>query len=106
VVDLTRTPLPKDLLVRLAGRIIDIHAIAREWNPIEQFTETVVGAIVDSVVSGPFFVSRARLLASCMANFLEIAEQNKEQSVDRILSSTIQSVHGSLAAKPLTSQWE
>ncbi len=65
IVDLTKTPLPHDILLKLAGRVVELHATAREWDPRQYFTQEVISQLVASVESGAFIVSKARLLASC-----------------------------------------
>lgn len=106
IVDLTKTPLPHDILLKLTGRVVDLHATARQWDPRQYFTQEVIGQIVASVESGAFIVSKARLLSSYAANLLEVVEQNRDQAVAGMLKGTLQAVLTSLAQKAETKQWE
>ena len=106
IVDLTKTSMPHDLLLKLVGRVVDLHAIAREWNPRAYFTEDVITQIVADVESGAFIVSRPRLLASCAATLLEIIEQNRDQPITGLLKDTLQAVHAKLVQKSKTEEWD
>jgi hypothetical protein len=106
IVDLTKTPLPHDLLVKLAVRVVDLHAMAREWDPRQYFTPEIISQMVAAVESGAFLVSRPRLLSSFVATLLEIVEQNRDQPVTDLLKGTLQAVHASLAKKPVTDRWD
>jgi bacteriophage exclusion system BrxC/D-like protein len=106
IVDLTRTPMPHDILMQLAGRVIDLHAVARDWNPREYFTKDIIRQMVASVESQAVVVTKPRLMASCAATLLEIVEQNRDQAVAGLLASTLKVVHASLARKAEVKQWE
>ena len=106
IVDLTKTPLPHDLLLRLANRIIDLHAAAWKWDPREYFTDDAISQVVDIVERQGVAVTKPRLLASCVATLLEIVEQNREQSVATILKPTLSAVKGTLSKKAAPEQWE
>jgi hypothetical protein len=106
IVDLTKTPLPHDILMKLAGRVIDLHAVARDWDPREYFTQDIITQMVASVESQAVVVTKPRLLASCAATLLEIVEQNRDQAVAGMLKDTLKAVHASLAQKAEAKQWE
>jgi hypothetical protein len=106
IVDLTRTPLPHDILMKLAGRVIDLHAVARDWDPREHFTPDVIKELVASVESQAVEVTKPRLLASCAATLLEIVEQNRDQAVAVLLAGTLKAARASLARKAEARQWE
>jgi hypothetical protein len=106
IVDLTKTSMSHDLLSQLVGRVIDIHSIAREWNPSAYFSQEAITQLIAQVESGAFIVSKPRLLASCAATLLEIIEQNRDQSLVGLLKDTLQAVHASLAETPTAKQWD
>lgn len=106
VVDLTQTPMPHDLLVQLAARVVEIHGCARNWAAAEIFTAEVVNRIVSAAETNAFTVSKPRLLTSCMATLLEMIEQNRSCAVASLLDATLETVHSSLVHKSETTQWE
>jgi hypothetical protein len=106
VVDLTKTQLPHDILLKLASRIVDLHAVAREWDPRPFFGDEVIRQIVECVESQAFAVTKPRLLASFTATTLEIVEQNRAQATMDVLLSTFDAVQKSLSKQPEKSLWE
>jgi hypothetical protein len=106
IVDLTKTPLPHDILLQLTDRIVDLHAVARAWNPREHFTKSVIEQLVAGVESQAVTVTKPRLLSCCAATLLEVIEQNREQTVPDMLQSTLKAVQASLSKKADTKQWD
>jgi hypothetical protein len=106
VVDLTKTPLPHNILLKLARRVVDLHAVARNWDPSPYFTDDLIREIVSCVESQAFAVTKPRLLASFAATTLEIVEQNRGETTIGMLMGTFEAVQASLARKPDKSLWE
>jgi hypothetical protein len=106
IVDLTKTPLPHDMLVQLADRIIDIHATARNWKPRQYLTPDITKQVVDAVEAQGAAVSKPRLLASCAASLLEIVEQNRDEPIAAIVISTLNAAKQALLKKPVIEKWE
>lgn len=105
IVDLTKTPLPHDHLLRLGHRVVAIHSIARNWAPENWFVDELVNSLVAAVESSGFGVSKPRLLASCMANVLEIVEQNRKCNLSDLIKSTVETVGKSLLLRPEGKTW-
>ena len=74
--------------------------------PREYLDDEILNKLVANVESGPFIVSKARLLASCTAALLEMIEQNRDQSVHSMLEGTLTAVHSSLVQESETKQWD
>jgi hypothetical protein len=106
IVDLTKTPLDHELLVRLAGRIRSVHAIARNWNPENYLTEKAIEETVCQVEQGIFQISKPRMLAASIATLLDTAEQNREADVLDLISQVLKQVHSALPKEPKTGSWE
>lgn len=106
IVDITKTPLSHEILLGLAGRVMEIHAKARNWEPKEYLDNEILNKLVANVESGPFVVSKARLLASCTAALLEMIEQNRDQPVHNMLEGTLTAVHSALVQESETKQWD
>lgn len=107
IIDLTKTPLPHDVMVQLGKRIRDVHAIAQNWNPKKKLTDELILEIVDRIYKGPFFqVSKPRMIASATTILLEIAEQNRHQEIAQIISQTLENVNRDLAEPLKGESWD
>lgn len=106
IVDLTRTPLTHDMLVRLAERIRSVHAVARNWNPEEKLTYEAIEEIVRQIEQGIFQISKPRMLAASVATLLDTIEQNREADVFELINEVLREVHGTLPKEPETENWE
>jgi hypothetical protein len=105
VVDLTKTAMSRELLVRLVNRIVDLHSIACEWKPKEYISEEVILQLVTEVTNGASVVSVPRLLTSSAATLLELVEQNRDQLGTDLVRDTLQAVRASLVGKTSAKQW-
>lgn len=106
VVDLTRTPLPRDTLAKLADRILELHAIARDWRPSEYFGPVIIDKMITSVESQAVLVTKPRLLSSWLASMLDVVEQNRDQPADSVLGEVLQSVQAALSEKKRAQLWD
>ncbi len=106
IVDLTKTPLPYDLLVQFAQRIRSIHAIAQEWDPKTVLTDKLIEDIVGTIEKGVFQVSKPRMVAAGISTILEIVEQNPQISISDMLSSVLGKLNSELSKEQITEPWE
>lgn len=106
IIDLTRTPLPYDMLVRLAERIRDVHSVARNWAPEERFTDEAIEETVHQIEQGIFQISKPRMTAASVATLLDIIEQNREADVFELINEVLKEVHDTLPKEPETEAWE
>jgi len=106
IVDLTKTPLSHDLMVRLAGRIRGVHAIARNWDPEKHLTAEAMEETVRQVEQGIFQVSKPRMLAASIATLLDTVEQNREADTLDLIGQVLKQVHGVLPKELGPRSWE
>ncbi len=106
IVDLTKIPMGHDMLIKMAGRVIDLHAAAREWEPRQYLTQNVVSQIVENIEAGASAVTKPRLLAACVANLLEIVEQNRTADINEVLNATLTSVQALLLKTVRVEEWD
>lgn len=106
IVDLTKTPLPHDLLVLLAHRIRSIHAIAHNWDPKIVLTDQLIQDIVGIIGNGVFQVSKPRMVAAGISTALEIAEQNPQINVTKMIPEILKRLNNELSKEPIVKQWE
>jgi len=106
IVDLVKTPLPHNHLIQLAHKVRGVHEIARQWNASQSLSDKDIQAIIKKIESGAGSqVSRPRMLASLVATLLEMAEQNREESVSDAITATFDSVLRVLNARPEADSW-
>ncbi len=106
IVDLAKTPLPNDLLVQLVTKIIDLHAIARSWNPHAHLDDGLVQQLVTNVENTSAVVSRPRLLSTYVVALLEAVQQNRDTPTEVFSSNILSGVTTRLSKAPESSQWE
>jgi len=106
IVDLTKTPLTHDMLVRLAEHIRNIHAVARNWDPEEKLTDEAIEETVRKIEKGAFQISQPRMLAASIATLLDIVEQNPEADVFELINEVLGEVHSKLPKEIETEAWE
>jgi hypothetical protein len=106
IVDLTKTPLPHDMLLKLAGKVREVHAIARAWSPFTCFTDEHIATLVQMVERSPYQISKPRMVASFVASLLEIAEQNRGADLSQIFDRVFDQTVRALSARPQTNEWE
>jgi BREX system ATP-binding protein BrxC/D len=105
IVDLTKTPLSSDFLIKLGQRIRFIHSIGWDWEAEKCIDDDLIKNIVNEIEKGTFLVSKPRMLTSAIATILEIAEQNPKSDIQEFISPLLESVHSKLSSKPETEQW-
>lgn len=106
IVDLTKTPLPHNMFIQLSKRILNVHAIARNWTPEKYFTDDLIRDLVMQIENDSFHVSKPRMLASSLAILLETAEQNREGDLSRLLNETINYAKMNLSKQLDSKVWE
>ncbi len=105
IVDLTKTPLPYNLLVQLVQRIRSIHAIAQNWNPEAVLTDQSVQDIVGTIEKGVYQVSKPRMVAAGVSTILEIVEQNPQKDISTMLPSLLGTLNNELSTESKTEPW-
>jgi hypothetical protein len=76
LIDLDRTPLADSELRTLAQKIRAVHGIARDWNPKERVSDSVLDGVVASVCAARYQVAKPRLLCKAVITELELARQD------------------------------
>ena len=106
VVDLTRTPLPADLLLQLAKKVRGIHSVARQWDAESHIPDHLLQNIVTRIDQSAFPVSKPRMVASVVAKLLESAEQNPAENPALAVDSTVSEAAQTLAVRPEPEKWD
>ena len=106
IVDLTKTPLKHESLVKVAHKIRDVHALAQGWDPSTRVPDSLLESIVGRIEAGVFQVSKMRMLASSVATLIDAAEQNPDVDLHPLLDDIFKQVATSLSAAPPQEKWE
>lgn len=106
VVDLTRTPLPADLLFQLAKKVRGIHSVARQWDASAHISDDLLQIIVTRIDNGSFPVSKPRMVTSVITQLLESAEQNRTEDPGLALDATVSDAAQTLAMRPDSEKWD
>jgi hypothetical protein len=106
IVDLTKTPLKHESLVKVAHKIRDVHALAQGWDPSTRVPDSLLESIVGRIEAGVFQVSKMRMLASSVATLIDAAEQNPDVDLLPLLDDIFKQVATSLSAAPPQEKWE
>ena len=105
IVDLTKTPLPYNVLVQLAQRIRSIHAIAQNWNPEAVLTDQSVQDIVGTIEKSVFQVSKPRLVTAGVSTILEQVQQNPQTDLSTMLPGILRTLNNELSKEQETEPW-
>ncbi len=106
IVDLTRTPLPHDALTQLAAKVRQVHSIARGWQAEQHFTDAHINALVKKIEGEVYQFSKPRMVASCVATLLDIAEQNRDIDMLAAFDAALGQTAEVLSKMPKTDSWD
>lgn len=74
--------LTREDLINLAKRIVEIHAVAENWDPNQIISEELIQGLVDDCIARGVEVPLPRLVAQMTVNLLERLQQNPKEQVD------------------------